>query len=198
MRAAKLKAKPAPADPIAAAVNALEREIARLSDIPPPRARPATFEEFATALRDRPVIQRLIERITERITRFDVEVLRRDAPAWLTPEEIERGSDLVRRLLFEHPGATSAQLLWMQAAETLQPRRPGRTARWSSVDGRELVEWVEAGLEAAELRRDRRKGVAQVIAMIRAGLPKQYGDHDPETLRKAYYKARRALSRKSA
>ena len=119
------------------------------------------------------------------------------APAWLTAEEKGTAAGVIEQLLAHYPDATISQLLWTLAADAFAPRRRGRKGKWSDVEGRELVQLVETGLRATGLKRDKRKGLGQVIALIRATWPDRYAGYSEERLRKAYYEARRAQSEKS-
>ncbi len=135
-----------------------------------------------------------LDRAYEDFAKLQVQLWLSAAPALLSAAEKDRAAKLIERMVAEYPGSSPAQLLWAFAADATQPRRRGRASRWTGVEGRELMELVDAGLEATGETRDKRKGLRRVIAMIRAAAPARYGQLSEERLRKAYYDARRAQS----
>lgn len=132
------------------------------------------------------------------LAQLRLEKLLAEAPAYLQAEETQRAAEVLENLVFHHPVETLGQLLWVLAADAFRTRPRGAEPIWVGLQGRELVELVDAGLEAMGLSRDSKKGVLRVIGEIRDRAPARYGAWSEERLRKAYYEARRALSGKSS
>jgi hypothetical protein len=119
-------------------------------------------------------------------------------PDRLNEDAAVRAAGLLGELLDEYPSDSPIELLWMLAADATEPARGGRPAVWSGgVDGRDLYDLVEAGLETMGLRRDSKKGLSAVIEVIRANAPDTHGRVSLETLRVAYYRARAAVTKRS-
>jgi len=126
-----------------------------------------------------------------------VDFLERGVPGWLDADDARHSSDVLLELCRLYPGSSPLELLWTLAADAFRPALQGRPAVWSKHEGRELYELVEAGLSAMNLKRNSKKGLRAVIAVLRSNHPTRYGCYSEERLRQAYYDARAAQSGKA-
>ena len=138
--------------------------------------------------------------------------LEASAPAWLSPAEKWRATDVILNMLVDHvvldvratlAGATAAKgaapLLWELAAEISRPRpgKGGRGSVWKGREGELLVKLVDVGLQLARAA-GRKATVLSVVAELKAMWPSMYRWHSSGAMVTGYKRARRRLGQNSA
>ncbi|MBX9649697.1 MAG: hypothetical protein K2X57_21875 [Xanthobacteraceae bacterium] len=148
------------------------------------------FDDVVSAI---PVVEDMFNECAHAVV---LDLMQQGVPDWLTASDLRHASEVLLELCRHYPDRSPVELLWTLASDAFRPGLEGRPATWSAHEGRELVELVDAGLSAMGLRRDNKKGLRAVIAVIRERSPNRFGKISADTLRLAYYKAKRSVAKR--